>query len=102
MRPQEGRGAGGVQGGQVVAQQRPGGGQQRREFTPACDRGDRCGYLANGCCNFFHPGVGVQKPREEGRWGQQGPRGRGQGGHGGQGGHREQDFTMRRQFQLNY
>ena len=79
--------------------------QGRREYTEACRRGRECGYMAAGICSFYHQGVGVQKPREEGqggRWGQQGPGGRGQGGHGGQEGHREQDFTMRRQFQQNY
>jgi hypothetical protein len=28
-----------------------------------CRNGQRCGYLANGVCSFFHPGVGVQQPR---------------------------------------
>ena len=83
-------------------QQGPGevqGGERRREYTEACRRGRGCGYMAAGICSFFHPGVGVQKPREAGqggRWGQQGHGGRGQGGQG------AQDFSMRRQFQENY
>ena len=50
------------------AQQGPRGDQQRSEFTEACWRGRECGYLASGCCNFFHPGVGVQVPRQGCRW----------------------------------
>ena len=87
---------------QQQQQQRQGGGQQSREFTPACVRGDRCGYLANGCCNFFHRGVGVQQPRRGGR--------EGRGGQGGQGGRRVQGgqqgrqggFAMARVIQENY
>ena len=31
--------------------------------VPMCRNGQRCGYLANGVCSFFHHGVGVQRPR---------------------------------------
>ena len=34
------------------------------QFTaPLCRNCPRCGYLFNGVCNFFHPGIGVQSPR---------------------------------------
>ena len=32
-------------------------------FTPQCKRGQMCPFLAQGSCNFFHPGIGVQCPR---------------------------------------
>jgi len=41
--------------------------QQSRQLTPACARGDGCGLLAAGTCKLFHPGVGVQQPREGGQ-----------------------------------
>ena len=31
-------------------------------WTPACNKGDGCSWLARGTCKFFHRGVGVQKP----------------------------------------
>ena len=34
-----------------------------KPYVPLCRNGQRCGYLANGVCGFFHPGVGVQKTR---------------------------------------
>ena len=33
------------------------------KFTPQCKRGQMCPFLDQGKCNFFHPGVGVQCPR---------------------------------------
>ena len=33
-------------------------------WTPACNKGDGCQWLARGACSFFHKGVGVQKPRQ--------------------------------------
>ena len=29
---------------------------------PTCRNGNRCRYLANGICSFFHRGIGVQNP----------------------------------------
>ena len=37
--------------------------QPNYSTTPHCRNGLRCGYFANGVCSFFHPGVGVQRPR---------------------------------------
>ena len=34
-----------------------------KSSVPLCRNGQRCGYLANGVCSFFHPGVGVLRPR---------------------------------------
>ena len=34
-----------------------------RTQTPKCRNGSRCRYFANGVCVFYHPGVGVQKPK---------------------------------------
>ena len=31
-------------------------------WTPACNKGNGCSWLARGACKFFHRGVGVQKP----------------------------------------
>ena len=39
--------------------------QQQQQQTPACSRGQQCRFLAWGTCNFFHPGVGVQQPRQQ-------------------------------------
>ena len=33
-----------------------------RHWTPACNKGDGCAWLARGACKFFHRGVGVQRP----------------------------------------
>ena len=33
-----------------------------RDWTPACNKGDGCAWLARGACKFFHRGVGVQRP----------------------------------------
>ena len=45
-----------------------------------CRRGPRCSYLAAGTCFYFHPGVGVQQPQDQGSQGGEGSRQRGQGG----------------------
>ena len=34
-------------------------------FTPACNRGPGCSFLLQNRCSFFHPGVGVQMPRDK-------------------------------------
>ena len=34
----------------------------KTHFAPMCNRGQQCVYLARNSCNFFHPGIGVQKP----------------------------------------
>jgi hypothetical protein len=31
-------------------------------WTPACNKGDGCSWLARGACRYFHRGVGVQRP----------------------------------------
>ena len=36
---------------------------QPKNTAPFCMNGPGCGYLANSVCSFFHPGVGVQRPR---------------------------------------
>ena len=33
--------------------------------VPFCNEGKWCTFLAEGRCNYFHPGVGVQKPKIE-------------------------------------
>ena len=40
-------------------------GQQQHGDHPLCTRGDQCQFLAWGTCNYFHPGVGVQQPRQQ-------------------------------------
>ena len=54
--------------------------QHRREYTEACRRGRECVYLAAGVCNFFHPRVGVQAPRQRGQGRPQGGQSWRQGG----------------------
>ena len=82
--------------------------QHRGEYKELCRRGRGCGYMANGCCNFFHPGVGVQAPRQGGHGGQGGPQGgqaRRQGAQGGaQGGRRfnHEGFSLNQGFLENY
>ena len=41
--------------------------------VPACKNGSSCDWLGKGICSFFHPQVGVQKPRtkndrQDGSW----------------------------------
>ena len=38
---------------------------QTRQFTPRCTKGESCFFLQQNRCSFFHPGVGVQRPRTE-------------------------------------
>lgn len=37
----------------------------KSEHVPKCKRGDVCTFKAQGCCFYFHSGVGVQKKRED-------------------------------------
>ena len=37
----------------------------QRNYTPECRNGSHCRYLSSGICSFFHPGVGVQRPKPE-------------------------------------
>ena len=34
--------------------------------TTTCRHENNCSWLARGLCSFFHPGIGVQKPRQQG------------------------------------
>ena len=36
--------------------------QRSSSWTPACNKGEGCSWLARGACKFFHRGVGVQRP----------------------------------------
>ena len=38
---------------------------QSRQFTPRCSKGESCFFFHQNRCSFFHPGVGVQRPRTE-------------------------------------
>ena len=38
--------------------------KQQRDWSERCARGQECRFLAWGSCHFFHPGVGVQKRRQ--------------------------------------
>ena len=37
---------------------------QSTHYTPTCNKGSQCLFLQQNRCSFYHPGVGVQKPRE--------------------------------------
>ena len=37
---------------------------QSTYYTPTCNKGSQCLFLQQNRCRFYHPGVGVQKPRE--------------------------------------
>ena len=39
--------------------------QNDQRIYPECRNGQRCRYLANGVCSFFHAGVGVQNPKPQ-------------------------------------
>ena len=39
--------------------------QNKRDQVPECLRGQQCQFLAWGTCNFYHRGIGVQKPKTQ-------------------------------------
>ena len=43
-----------------------------RDFTPRCSKGQECLFFQQNRCYYFHPGVGVQRPRiQNGQFGGQ-------------------------------